>query len=118
MRDDTVVALATERWSSPGYIYLLSEQETTAENGGVEEGAVVDNPPTTYYCPACVEQIGLAIEACCDQFDDRCIVYDNVASAEEEQASMICNILSMHAYSNGLGIIDVHEEDEEDEVHR
>lgn len=104
---------------------ILSEHDTTtttAEDGGVEEeGAATSNPrstPITYYCPTCIEQISLALETCCDQLDNECIVYDTVASAEEDRTSMLCNILSMHAYNNGLGVIDVNDEDEEDAIHR
>jgi hypothetical protein len=105
---------------------ILSEHDTTTtaeEQRGVEEdeGAASSNPRSTtitYYCPTCIEQISLALETCCDQLDNECIVYDTVASAEEDRTSMLCNVLSMHAYNSGLGVIDVHDEDEEDAIHR
>lgn len=103
---------------------ILSEHgaTTTEEERGVEEGAEKSNlrstTTATYYCQSCIEQISLAIETCCDQLDDECIVYDTVASAEEDRTSMVCNVLSMHAYTTGLGILDVHDETEEDAIHR
>lgn len=104
-------------------VSILSEHEatTTEEERGVEEGAATSNPRSTtatYYCPSCIEQISLAIETCCDQLDNECIVYDTVASAEEDRTTMLCNVLSMHAYTNGLGILDVHDEEEVDAIHR
>ena len=104
-------------------VSILSEHEatTTEEERGVEEGAATSNTRSTtatYYCPSCIEQISLAIETCCDQLDNECIVYDTVASAEEDRTTMLCNVLSMHAYTNGLGILDVHDEEEVDAIHR
>jgi len=105
-------------------VSILSEHEasTTEEERGVEDGAATSNPRSTttatYYCPSCIEHISLAIDTCCDQLDNECIVYDTVASAEEDRTTMLCNVLSMHAYTKGLGILDVHDEEEVDAIHR
>ena len=55
-------------------------------------------------------RIGLAIDACSDQFDEDCIAYDKAAVSEEERTALLYNVLSVNADKNGL--------EDDDAIHR
>jgi len=63
-------------------------------------------------------RIGLAVEACSEQFDEECIAYGKAASSEEERTSLLYNVLSVNTDTNGLGLHDIHDEEDDDAIHR
>lgn len=69
------------------------------------------------YCRSCLDRIGHAIETCSERLEEECLVYDKVASSEEERALLLSNVLT--SVNNNSDMDDIHGEEEEDAaIHR